>query len=119
VPGDQRLQLAHDLGVAAEGEPGLDPQLDRRHSQLFQAADLLLGERLVREVVERSSPPQGERLVERRGRGLGAAARELVAPLGQPALEAPGVELVRADPEEIARGRRDQRPAVAERLAQP
>ena len=44
VLGDQRLELADELGVAAERELGVDALLERRHAQLLEARDLRLGE---------------------------------------------------------------------------
>ena len=61
VAGDERLQLADELGVAAEREVGLDPLFERRQLQLVQARDLRLCERLVGEVGQGGAPPEGER----------------------------------------------------------
>ena len=42
---DQRLQLADQLGVAAERKVGLDALLERREAQVVEPAALDLGER--------------------------------------------------------------------------
>jgi hypothetical protein len=47
VLGDQALELAHEVGVAPEGEVGLDSLFERPQVQLLQACDRRLGERLV------------------------------------------------------------------------
>ena len=62
--GRQRLELAHQLGMTAESELGVDPLLDADEPQLLQAADLVLRPGLVREVCERRSAPEPTRLLE-------------------------------------------------------
>jgi len=47
---DEPLELGHELGVAAEGEVGLDPLLERGQAQLVETRDLGLCERLERDV---------------------------------------------------------------------
>jgi hypothetical protein len=42
--GDQRLELADQLGMAPPGQVGLDALLDRGHAQLLQPSDLALRE---------------------------------------------------------------------------
>ena len=69
--GDERLELADDLGVAARLEVLVDRQLERREPQLLEPADLERGERLAGDVVERRPAPQRERLARR---ALGDAA---------------------------------------------
>ena len=41
--GDERLELADELGVTAEREIGLDPLLERGEPQLLQPGDLAPG----------------------------------------------------------------------------
>ena len=77
---DQRLELCHHLGMAAERELRLDQLLERRSPQLSQPRDLALGERLVREVRQRRAPPQRERPLERRSGALGAAGASSLRP---------------------------------------
>jgi hypothetical protein len=57
VLGDQRLQLADQLALAAKGQIGVDPVLERRQARLLQPCDLAPRERLVRQVGERLTPP--------------------------------------------------------------
>ena len=62
--GDERLELADQLGVAAAGQIGVDPLLERRQPQLLETGDLGLRERLVGEVGERRPAPKRERLAQ-------------------------------------------------------
>ena len=87
VLGDQRLELADQLGVAAEREVGLDPLLERRQPQVLEPAALGLGERLVRELGERRPAPERERLAQHRRGPFRVAVRERLAPLGEQPLE--------------------------------
>ena len=59
MPRDERLELADELGVAAEREIGLDPLFERRELQLVEARDLRLCERLVGEVGKRRGRARG------------------------------------------------------------
>ena len=63
---DQSLELRDGVRVAAELELGIDPLLERVEPLLLEAADLVLGERLGRELDERGPPPAGERLAQLR-----------------------------------------------------
>ena len=90
----QRLELRHELGVAAGREPGLDPVLDRRHPELREPGDLGPRERGVGEVGEHGPAPERERLVPR------ARAEQL--------LEALGVQLAGLDAEQVPRAPRHQ-----------
>ena len=60
VLANERLELADELCEAAERKVGFDAPLERREAELFEAENLRLRERLVREV--------GERRVRARGR---------------------------------------------------
>ena len=96
--GDQRREPADDVGVAAEGEIGLDLLLERGDAQLVQALDLGLGERLVGDIGQGGAAPQRESALERAGGLLRAAGGELAATLGDELLEP-----VRVDPLTIER----------------
>lgn len=61
---DDSLELGDHLGVATGFDVGLDPLLDRDDPELFEPADLSLGERLEHEVCEWRPPPEGEGLPE-------------------------------------------------------
>ena len=68
--GDQRLQLADQLGVAAERQVGLDPLLERRQPQILEPAALDPRERLLAELGQRRAAPQPERLAQQARRTL-------------------------------------------------
>jgi hypothetical protein len=107
--GDQRLQLADELAVAAEREPGLDALLERREPQVVEPRDLRLRERLVGEVGERRAAPECHRLVEHRERPLGVARRQGTPALADQPLEPVRVERSRLQPELVAVRARDDR----------
>ena len=69
----------HQLGVPAEGEVGVDAQLERLEPLLLQRLDGRDGELLVGEIGERPAPPLAERRPQRLGRRLRPAGREVVA----------------------------------------
>jgi hypothetical protein len=111
---DQLLQFADQLPGGAQLEVGVHPLLERGESRLLEAADLVAGERLEREVLERRPPPERER------------GAELLCPLarlgpaclrGEP-LEARQVELLRVDAQEIS-GRLGDDQLRTDRLSQP
>ena len=62
--GDELLQLADELRVAAERELGVDPPLDRGEPDLLEPLDRGPRERLVREIGERRAAPEPERLAQ-------------------------------------------------------
>ena len=76
----QRLQLGHDLGVTAERQVGLEPQLERDQPQLLQPRDLVARERLVLEIRQRRPPPERQRLTQRRAASSAAPAASSVRP---------------------------------------
>jgi hypothetical protein len=118
VLGGELLQLGHHLGVAAEGQVGVDPSLSGGQAQLLEPPDGGLQGAQPGQVGEHVAPPQPQGLAERGG-GVG---RPPVLELGpsprDELLEAPGVDAVGLDLEHVAgrspdhRGRR-QRPAQA------
>ena len=111
---DERLQLGHELGVPAEGEVGLAAQLERVQPELLEAPRLGLGEGLGDHVGQRRAAPERQRLAQepRGGRRRG------VLGLGHERLEAAQVEVVAAEPEDVARLLRLDRVRRRERLAQ-
>jgi hypothetical protein len=62
----QRLQLRHQLGVAAEVQPGVRLPFHGLQPQLLQPRPLSAAQQLRRDVRQRIAPPQPERLAERR-----------------------------------------------------
>ena len=73
--GDQRVELADHLGVAARREVGVDRALGRAQPQLLEPADLGGRERLVGDVGERVAAPQRERLARRATRSSSRSKR--------------------------------------------
>ena len=69
---DQGVELGERLGVTAMPQVDLDGGLEGAQPKLVEAPDLGRGERLVRNVGERRSPPQPHRRRGRRRRGVRA-----------------------------------------------
>src|SRR5581483_10433189 len=88
--GDETLELADDVELAAELDVGFDPQLDRRRLQLLEPRDVRLRELLVGELGEGRAAPERERLVEQ----LGRSGRRRGVCAGAERLEPRLVELV-------------------------
>ena len=99
---NERLQLAHERGVAAVGEVGFDSVLEARQPQVLEPFDLVSCEPLVCEIGQRRSSPERERLAE--------------LALIEKALKAGRIELIRLDPKPVARRLRGD-PLLAEHLA--
>src|ERR671923_201963 len=95
---DERLELAHDLGVPARLEVGVDPLLEDGQPELLQAADLGLREGLERELAERRSAPEGERLAELRRPLVGRGRLRL----GGQGLRPGRIEPARVDTEQVS-----------------
>ena len=89
--GNQDLELADELGRAAEGEIGVDPILQRREAKLLEAPDSRSRPRLVGELDQRRAAPQRERLPQSVGRDL----RLRASSLGHESLEAVQIDAVR------------------------
>ncbi len=118
MAGDLRLELADQLGAAAEREVGLDPVLERRQPLLLEPRDLRLRERLVGQVGQRRAAPHRKGLPQPFGRGRRVAGVERGAAAGSQRLEAVRVELAGRHPQHIAARLRSQgRRPVAERPA--
>ncbi len=119
----QGLELAHQVVVETHGEPGVDAGLDRRQEELFEAAGLGSGERLVADVAVGGTPPQVLGLDEQPHRLGRAAASELAPTLAHELLEAVHVGGRCRQVEHVAgRARHDQLfgdVGFAQTLAQP
>ena len=111
---DELLQLAGQVASGAQLEVGVDALLERRESRLLQAADLIAGERLEGEVLERRSSPERQRGAEL----LGPLARLGPAGLRGEPLEARQVESLRVDTQHIS-GRLGDDQLRTDRLSQP
>ena len=97
VLGGERLQLGHELGVAAELEVDVDALLQRGEAQLVQVRGGGV-HRLALEVGQGRAAPECQRLAEEAGRRL----RVRAARLGDEGAEAVEVELARFDAEQVA-----------------
>ena len=95
---DERLELADERSVTAEGELGLDPPFEPDQPQLVEPADRRARKRLVREVGERRPAPESECVAKTLRRHRGLVRLGLV----EQAREAVEVELVRPGPEHVA-----------------
>src|SRR5262245_9958750 len=92
--------------MVSEPEVCLDPLLESRNAKLLQTSDLALRERLVREVGERRTPPEGE-----------CSAQCVRVALFDESFETLEVQLARLDTNQVARRSRDD-PVGADRLTQ-
>ena len=100
---DQRLQLGHQLVVAAQGQLGLDAGLGGGDLELLDADQLRPGEVGRGGHVGQGRPaPQGERLAEQVGGPGRVALGQGLAALAVQALEAVQVQALGVDPEQVA-----------------
>ena len=105
--------VGNHVVVRAELDLGLDAILERRQPELVEPRDLPLEEALVREVGERRSAPERQRVAEG-GRALGGRQRPRI--VDEP-LEAAGVDHARLRAERIPAGARLDR-LLPERVPQ-
>jgi hypothetical protein len=96
--GNERLELADQLALAAAFEVGVDPILEGGRMESFEPPDLRLGEGLEREVGQRRSAPQGQGLAELPRALLGTEGPGLIEQL----LEAKCVDAAALDTEQVA-----------------
>ena len=104
VGGHEGFEVGHDAPMATEGQSRLQPVLSGAQTKLFEPVHGGAGEGLPGKIGQRRAPPEGQSLVqpiEGDGRLPGGQGRPAL--LGQ-ALEAPGVDLVGGDLEDVARG---------------
>ena len=107
VLGQQRVDLAEDLLVAAGGQVGVDRQLGGGQPQLLEPADLGAGERLVGDVGERLAAKERQRLAR------GVRSRRAAGRLADEPLEAQRVDQLAVDLQLVrAPARDDLRAAV-------
>ncbi len=88
---------------AAELQVRRDPVLVRGRAQFVEPRDLALAERLIREIGQRLTAPQAQRLGQRGGPGARIARRQRPAALGDERLEPAQVELARLQLQLVAR----------------
>ena len=101
---DDALELPDELRVQPQGELRLDALLDGDSPQLLELRRVRSAEVEVGELGVGVAPPQGECLVEQCHGSGGIAGGGGPLPLGDPAAEAGGIELLVVDPEQVARG---------------
>ncbi len=108
---DQALQLGDELAGQPQPQVGFDRSLGRLQAELLETGDLGLGPRLVGELLEGVTPPQGEAVAKhRRGRrriGLGDEPR-----LGNAPLEPSDIGVVAVDRHHVARASGQQNRAL-------
>ena len=75
---DECLDLADELGVAAEREVRLEPPLERLQAELFEPGNLGLRERLLCEVGQRRPAPEVESFAQSQPRKLGCRLPRLL-----------------------------------------
>jgi hypothetical protein len=102
VFGDQRLELADQVGMAAERKICFETLLDGRQSQVLEASDLGLCERFECELRECWAAPEGERFVQETGGACRIASREGLATVGQQKLEGVQIKLTQLELEQVA-----------------
>ena len=83
--------------MRTERQVGLDALFEAGQSQLLEAGDLALRERLVGEVGQRRPAPERERLAQLGGGARGIAAGERSPTLFEEALEPVSVQALRID----------------------
>ena len=91
--GDQPLEFGHDVGVAAEGQVGVDALFQRAGMALLEPDDLGPREGLVGDVGQSRPAPECERLAQPGGGVGGPLARERLAALVHEPLETLDVQL--------------------------
>src|SRR5919204_3457519 len=99
---NESLEFRDDRGIPSERNIRVQPLLQNRESQLLQAAYLHLGGRFEREIGQRRSSPERERLLQQRGRRPGIAPVGSRTPVGDEPLELLEVELPRLEPHHVA-----------------
>ena len=111
---DQRLELADQIGVSSQRKIGRDPFLERHQPALLEPRDRGLREGLEREVRERRSAPQRERLPKQPTRLLSPIRLVKGTPsLCEQPLELVEVEAPRLEAELVTGAPRDQQPIPA------
>jgi hypothetical protein len=96
---NERLKLADDIRVAAEGQISFNPVLGRANPQFLQARDLHLREWLAAEIGQGPAAPQRQRRAKIRSRPAGGVCRQRLSSLFDQAFKTVHVELLVRDPE--------------------
>src|SRR5262249_39178716 len=112
--GDECLELGDDIRVSAERDLRIHQPLDRSQPKLLESIDLGAREVVVREVGERRSAPESERLAELSSGSLGFRA----ACLFQQLLETMSVQIARIELQDVParNGEQGRRPEALTEL---
>ena len=114
----QRLKLGNELPMAAQVQPGVGSHFDCLQTQLLQPRQLVASEQLRRDISQRTSPPERERLRQRRPRICPrACAYRSAAVVTEPA-ELQQVHLVLGGIDHVT-GRTRQQPGPCPRPQRP
>src|SRR5215470_5846746 len=98
---DQRLELRHELCVAAERELRIDPLLKRSESELLEPLHFNPGEWLELEIRQCSSPPQRLGFAQKRRGGLHILGLACSPRLVDEPLERVQVKFARRDVQQV------------------
>ena len=115
VGADERLELSDELGMAAEGQPGLGVELRRAQVQLLEPRDLAGRLPVVLRAGKDGPAPLGERFHSGCGGRGGVPLVEALPCFDGGALEADGVDLLGLDVEQVAGRPRDEQLGSARR----
>jgi hypothetical protein len=122
VCGDERLQLADQIRIAAEGEIGVDALLQRRESQVAQSFNLHLRKRGKGQILKRRPPEQSERFAQGRCGSLRITGRTRPPTLIHQGVESLQITLALTHLQEVSGRARQQPfrcPVALQHLSQP
>ena len=110
--GDERLEFAHQLGVPAASEIGLNPLPGHFEAEFLESSDVALGKPIEGKIRQRCSAPERECVLQR-GRCL---CRRLVSGPAHTHLELTHIEPALVDVQHVT-GATSQQASGAEQLA--
>ena len=103
VLANEGFQLAHDLPLSAAGEICLDAQLERLQTLLLESIDRRLRPRLVRQLAESGSAPEGQCLMQARSRAFRIPPFERASTGDHECRKPIGIERTVGDGQSVAR----------------
>ncbi len=121
IVGQQPAQLRDDLGVAAAGQLGLDPEFGGVETEIGQPPGFRLDQCRRRGIGQRAAVPERERLGQLGRRTLGIPGGISAPALAHEGLEHLGVAIPRGQPQQVTGSTCDQEGTVSvtEEPAQP
>jgi len=122
VCGDERLELADQIRITAEGEIGVDSLLQRREAQVVQPSNLGLRERGKGQILQRCTPEESERFAQGRCGSLRITGRTRPPTLVHQGVEPLQVTLALAHLQYVSGRARQQpfrHPVALQHLSQP